>query len=392
MTAVENEVLSTTSVGPGIAEPKSPRYKSLDVWRGIACLMVVVFHSTFYAAAAPSDGSISSKLLALTEHLSHGVPMFFVISGYCISATADSARRRPFGFREFLTRRVRRIYPPYWAWIAISAPLVVVSEHFFPHFLSDSIHPIANPRSLSLWQWIGNLTLTESWRFHFGGHKQYFMGQAWTLCYEEQFYILAGIVLLVSKRHFFPTMLAISGLVFAMRHMSLTLEFSEHIRGFFFDGSWLMFAAGILVYFQINYAEKRMFVALNALLAIAIAYSVRSSPIEGNFLSAYLFASLLIGINRWDSNIMSMRALGPIAYVGTMCYSLYLVHWPVVKACSHGIYLCGFTSAPSTIYITIPTSILTSLLVAQMFHVSVERRFLNPTSVSKLQRSDVSQG
>jgi peptidoglycan/LPS O-acetylase OafA/YrhL len=36
----------------GLPMSESPsrnrRYESLDVWRGVACLMVVVYHSSFY--------------------------------------------------------------------------------------------------------------------------------------------------------------------------------------------------------------------------------------------------------------------------------------------------------------------------------------------------------
>src|SRR5262245_33641347 len=31
------------------AKPKATRYQSLDMWRGLACLMLVIYHGTFYA-------------------------------------------------------------------------------------------------------------------------------------------------------------------------------------------------------------------------------------------------------------------------------------------------------------------------------------------------------
>ena len=46
-----------------------------------------------------------------------GVPIFFVISGYCISATADSARRKGLPARTYFWRRFRRIFPPYWIFL-----------------------------------------------------------------------------------------------------------------------------------------------------------------------------------------------------------------------------------------------------------------------------------
>src|SRR4051794_25535587 len=78
--------------------PAMPRYDSLDVWRGLACLMIVVLHASMYAKyVSPAElrdaGPVATALLRGISRLGIGVPMFFVISGYCIAATADRSRR-----------------------------------------------------------------------------------------------------------------------------------------------------------------------------------------------------------------------------------------------------------------------------------------------------------
>jgi len=79
------------------AGPRCPRYLSLDFWRGVACLMIVVFHASFYVATPEhlkrvkaSGGSVADWLMAGVTWLWAGVPFFFVISGYCVSATCES--------------------------------------------------------------------------------------------------------------------------------------------------------------------------------------------------------------------------------------------------------------------------------------------------------------
>src|SRR5579871_1551493 len=113
---------------------RTSRYQSLDLWRGVACLMVVVFHSSFYL---PPN--------AIIERLWMGVPMFFVISGYCISATADKERRSARGVRSYFWRRFRRIFPPYWIAFLLFAVLVIASEFKAPGLFGDLVHPIRNP-------------------------------------------------------------------------------------------------------------------------------------------------------------------------------------------------------------------------------------------------------
>ena len=75
--------------------PRNPRFPALDAWRGVACLMVVIHHTTSLAwYAGPGEGStIGALLLAATRYGHFGVPLFFVISGYCVTATADLRSR-----------------------------------------------------------------------------------------------------------------------------------------------------------------------------------------------------------------------------------------------------------------------------------------------------------
>ena len=101
MTSPTIEPAAKTVIAPGadirIAQmglwPK--RYDLMDGFRGIAALTVVCFHHGFLPFG------------------NYGVILFFVISGYCILASADSCQKQNLGVRGFAARRFRRIYPPY---------------------------------------------------------------------------------------------------------------------------------------------------------------------------------------------------------------------------------------------------------------------------------------
>src|ERR671911_2022396 len=118
-----------------LAPPRSPRYRTLDHWRGVACLLVVLFHSSGVAyltmeaaGTTPAADGLSGLLLTLTRIGWVGVPFFFVISGYAISATVDASRRGEGGPIGYFRRRIRRIYPPYWAMIALQVVLLVAID------------------------------------------------------------------------------------------------------------------------------------------------------------------------------------------------------------------------------------------------------------------------
>ena len=111
----------------GVVNPGG-RYRSLDLWRGAACLAVVVYHAA--GAATLSSGSsgffdrLALPALRVVGFGWIGVPVFFVISGYCIAATSDSQRHRGLPTRRFFERRFWRIYPPYWAFLGLMAVVI----------------------------------------------------------------------------------------------------------------------------------------------------------------------------------------------------------------------------------------------------------------------------
>jgi peptidoglycan/LPS O-acetylase OafA/YrhL len=364
-----------------LALPRSPRYRSLDLWRGLACLLVVVYHATFYAAGRHQSGNV----LAITARLWAGVPMFFVISGYCISATVDSTRRRPRPLRTYFARRLRRIYPPYWAVLALAVVLVASLEWLaVPGLFADGFHAIPRPEALGGWQWLGNLTLTESWRpLAGGGPLRFFLGHAWTLCYEEQFYAVSGLLLLCAPRRFFTAAAAVTGLTAAVLLGSRRLGWS--VEGLFLDGRWLLFAFGILVYYRVNYAGRGLGWLLNGVLVLGIAWAarepaglLRAGPtFDLELFLAGCFALLLSLAHPWDGRLVSSPLARPLLFCGTICYSLYLVHWPVVKGISHGLALLGMGGDAATWLLTLPLCLSTAVAAGWAFHRAVEQHFLN---------------
>jgi len=377
-----------------LAAPRAPRYYSLDLWRGVACLLVVLKHVTIYApsyglvgggdTAAPG---VASWLVAGTTHLWIGVPFFFVISGYCISATADSLRRRPRGLASYFARRVRRIYPPYWIHLGLLCLLVLVLEALVPELMADGHRNIPPPGWLSEGQWVGNLTLTESWRYHVGGGPQaYYNTVAWTLCYEEQFYLVVGLLLALAPRRFFLGAGVITALVVALYVLvSRRIVNGSSIDGFFFDGYWIHFAAGMLLYYRVNYATRwGTWTANLLLLATLVAFAVDHPPFhrvgpriaEGGIFACG-FALVLSLLHPWDRRLASARAAQPLLFCGQICYSLYLIHWPVCKAVGHGLYLLGVRGDTATLLITVPVGVAASVLLAWAFFRLCESRFLN---------------
>lgn len=379
-----------TSTAPALPpKPKSARYQSLDMWRGVACLMLVFYHTTFYADAGwrtlhPETWSAGSLALNLVTRLWVGVPMFFVVSGYCIAASVDSLRRKPHSLTNYFARRFRRIYPPLWAGFAFAIGFVLVTATLWPEAFMKAVQ-LPQLGEFSLRAWLGNLTASESWLSAITGNPpQYLLLNTWTLCYEEQFYFVTGLLIFLSARRFFFSAAIVTGLALVARHVFDIAGLSVH--GLFFDGHWLMFAMGLLVYQRINYYQDRGKWTTWALLAVAIVYGLSmrvlceeySDRHIGEYIAvAGMFAIALIYLKPWDMKIAQHRLTQPLTWCGKISYSIYLTHFVVAVFVSSVLASYGLTGDGWVVLCVLPLCVAMSIAIGWVFYMLVERHFIN---------------
>ena len=367
---------------------KSSRYECLDMWRGLCCLMLVVFHTTmqvarhYFVDQSGTVHDIGSLGMWLAARAWVGVPIFFVISGYCIMATLH-ARSKKGGVVEFAKRRFWRIYPPYWTAIGLSAIVLLVINSYWPGALHDGIFTVPNPEAMSHWAWLGNLTLTESWRHCvFGGVATHLLPNTWTLCYEEQFYVIAALILLVASRRIFTAAIVVTGLVFTGKIVGWMLGWDIH--GSLLDGGWFLIAAGILLYYRVNKATRRQIWCIHALLLIGVVISLRSPKQLLEFypnhdterFMAYSFALVASFLYPLDQRLKKASLLKPFRVVGGMSYSVYLAHPLVAKGTSFALFRAGVHGNLATLVGVVPLCLALSLAVAYVFHRLIERHFI----------------
>lgn len=342
--------------------------------------MVIMYHSTMVGVSTRGPtwsvapfGTFAASLVSFTNTLSVGVPIFFVISGYCIAAAAESVRLGRHGIARYFVRRFRRIYPPLWIFMACGVAFFIFDYVPVRGALSDL--PWMQPRPWWYWpsQWIGNITLTETWRSHvWGGFRAHFPGQAWTLCYEEQFYLVVGLLLTLRRSAFFVGATVITILTVLV----VAVAPKTAIDGFFFDGSWLLFVAGVAVYYQLLHAQPVAARFLQALLILSVVTPWLIDIPHDNAIG-FAFAALLPILRPYDRWMIDLPIWRTLAVPGRMCYSLYLVHQLPVKAISMATMRWGVRDATGTLLVTLPICVAASLALGWLFHVAVERRFLN---------------
>lgn len=187
MSEGERDRLTVTNDG-GILE----RQVSLDGLRGVAVLMVLLYHA---------GGPALSGLL-----LQSGVDLFFVLSGFLITTILVRTREGSGYFRLFYARRAVRIFPLYYLVLAVT--LVLTALAIRAGIEADLGYPEAqNLIDNQLWGWLYQVNNLIA----FQGNSAFpAMTHLWSLSVEEQFYMVWPLlVLLVPRRRLLAVCIAV---------------------------------------------------------------------------------------------------------------------------------------------------------------------------------------
>jgi peptidoglycan/LPS O-acetylase OafA/YrhL len=331
------------------------RYATLDAWRGFAAMAVVIFHCG-NTVVAPD--SVAGRLL-LSGWL--GVFIFFPISGYCILAALQSPANRTIG--TFLARRWRRIVPPYW--VSIAATLAIGFAAL--PFNRGSAIDLLPPNHL----WPAVLTLTQV----FTDHSKIINPVYWSLCYEEQFYLVMALLLAVrsSRRAALLAMLTGAAAIYVSGQWPWT------VRGLFLD-YWMCFAAGCAAYLWLHEESARLWAAA----ILTLAGGIGLVTVNVALLMSVGVAIAMIGLAPYDRVLARTRSVGMLMAVGTFSFSLYLVHVPLGGRVMN---LLGRFTLPAFLIVSVSCAV--SLAAGWLFYLAVEKRTLARRTAAKELSGDI---
>src|ERR1700690_2072213 len=94
------------------------RIPELDGLRGVAILLVIIHHNVM-TTLRPETGLIARFISVVFPFSWSGVDLFFVLSGFLIGGILLDQRRTENYFKTFYLRRICRIFPLYFSWLAL---------------------------------------------------------------------------------------------------------------------------------------------------------------------------------------------------------------------------------------------------------------------------------
>jgi peptidoglycan/LPS O-acetylase OafA/YrhL len=194
----------TITAVPQVAGHKHAFTPELDGVRGVAILLVMVYHSFLIL---PTPALLISLWLTLPISLGwSGVDLFFVLSGFLITGILINTKESRNYFSSFYARRILRIFPLYFLVVFLYFDLALPIAHHFGQliYLTKTFEP---------WFWFH----LSNWKVAFtnpAGWLEHF----WSLSIEEQFYMFWPLVIFwTPRRRIVYVCLLLIGASFALR-------------------------------------------------------------------------------------------------------------------------------------------------------------------------------
>lgn len=351
----------------------------LELARGIAALWVFFFH----VKSLFEDSS--SVIYYISAYGGLGVPMFFVISGYVITYSAESSLKNEKSPFVFFKARFLRIYPAFWASVAVVliCPYIIEAISFLKS--GQYMAPENILIKFDYIEWSNFLLLSKVfWASSHDLQSEFntINSVYWTLAIEFQFYLVVFVALCFRK--YYRHVIAIISIL-ALMVMLIPNEINYGL----FIHYWPSFSIGIvLAYFHrngvwFNSLLKNMAAQLIAtFVVIALLIDTVSS-----FGQNQIFFAIYFGVFLWviadvekvinkiknSGNKLFFWLLEPWLILGTMSYSVYLLHGKIYAL--PRMFVRQIIE-PSNVLFGLLT-IIGTLLLCYPFFFFVERRFLS---------------
>lgn len=320
--------------------------------RALAVLGVVLFHLKIPGS---SGGFV-------------GVDVFFVISGFLITRNIlrDEQKNR-FSLGQFYLRRTRRIYPALIATVILTyiAGALWCAPLMFLDVAKECTHALLSIANIQYWR--------ESHKYFAPNSDELAMLHFWSLSVEEQFYLVWPLLIVWAHRIGRLREVIIAATVASLL-ASVAVARTDPVAVFFLMPFRIFeFGLGAITPFLeilLGHRSKQILSAGGIVSIVASAVLVRPD-------SAYLLVTLVpcLGavsiIMGGGKTIAAKLLIHPAAVaVGTISYSLYLCHWPIIF---FSRFIFGpIANSPSAILIEAATMLCTAFLMYRF----IERPFI----------------
>jgi peptidoglycan/LPS O-acetylase OafA/YrhL len=355
---------------------------AMECARGLAALWVFLFHIPDMVKTSLPQ----LHALALQGYL--GVPVFFAVSGYCIFAAAQRCIGQQSGSREFLKRRLVRIFPTFWASILVILVLPYVLEGLSALKTGTLAWPRPAWTEYALLDWIAVVSLTKDLLDGVRGGPGYTLINSvyWTLAIEVQFYLVLYVAI-----SFHRLWLAVLGAVSILGFIAMTGWLFKW-EGFFLQ-FWPAFLCGVALRLAYStgfhprsvFGKHEFLGSIGAMMALLFILALfTQSGHKFSFMETAAAAACALWVLGGVENgsmarterIPKFRELAsallvPLILLGQCSYSLYLLHGKLYQLPAMFVRQLLPVAHP----LHLPAVVFGTILLCYCFYYFVERRY-----------------
>jgi len=325
--------------------PRTGRVAELDGIRGLAILLVLVWHY-FGNLVRTAPGSWLASVQAWLGLTWSGVDLFFVLSGYLLGGILLDQRASPVFFKTFYLRRACRILPIYFVLLAVAAVGLWAgwgtAGGWKQHLLGDTM------------PFLSYVTFTQNYFMaqarDFGGAA---LAATWSLAVEEQFYLFLPLLIRLIPLASLPGALILGILAGPVFRLAIWVMMDST------GAAGLVLAParadalllGVMLSFLVRQPEfavvfrtrRRLFYAAGLLLGIGVLLLARFGSQVPPILAHVLGHTWLAGLFALLILLAPGSPLGApfrgrfLVGLGAISYGTYLLHTPVLGL-THGLW------------------------------------------------------
>lgn len=308
-----------------VSKQEKIHFKALDAFRGLAAVMIVLYHSQFFADDQPNRFIQNSGVF---------VDFFFVLSGFVMAYSYMDRMSGGIGFKKFIVYRFARLYPLHLFTLLVWVPYILVKIYLYDKGVGSTDASIDNnlftfAQNLLLLQGFG---LTVSWNY-----------PSWSIGTEFYTYILFYAVIFFSLGWSRILRMALIVLVILAAYWSMENHKGDVVAWWNMFRCLREFLLGVLVYylykeFPVRITNVLMATFLETVLLASMVYLVYHLEEDSYFGYHYailIFMGIIYLFAVEKSGLFSRVLQFPFfQYLGKISYSIYMTHAIIVT----GVY------------------------------------------------------
>jgi len=317
-------------------ETQKERFLVLDALRGIASILVVLYH---YTTRYQELYCNSCKPFIEVKYGGYGVELFFILSGFVIFYSVEKKT----SLVSFFYSRFFRLFPVYWS-------AMLVTSIFIASFgLID--------RDVTLYQFFVNLTMFQEFF-----RVENIDGVYWTLAVELSFYFVIGLLLLLKLIPKIVTIINIWLIIYMLIKSIIYYSGHNPLPSYILiliDYS-LLFCLGVI--FNKLHSKKEYFYMSNIVFISLVYFFIATT--SGGILSILIISIFYLFI----VDKLNLLIVKPLLFLGAISYPLYLIHQNIGY-----IILNNMNEMNININIRILISLFFVVALAYLCHIMIEK-------------------